>query len=166
MILIDIDNLWPISDQLVTAGQPTKAQFAEIAQAGFAVVVNLALPTSDNALPDEREIVESHGMTYYPIPVVWEAPTRENFEQFQTVLADYAQDRVFVHCAKNMRVSAFVYLHRRLGGAAHSEAAADLAKIWQPNATWQQFIDATLARSRHESTPRRPESPENASQDQ
>lgn len=148
-MLTDIDNFLPISDQLATAGQPTAAQFAEIAEAGFAVVINLALPTSDHALPDEREVVEAHGMTYYPIPVVWEAPTRADFEQFQTVLAAPAPAPVLVHCAKNMRVSAFVYLHRCLGGEAPAAAAADLAKIWQPNATWQQFIDATLTRSRH-----------------
>jgi uncharacterized protein (TIGR01244 family) len=144
-MLSDITNYLLISDRLATAGQPTAAQLAAIAEAGFEVVINLALPTSDGALPDERAVVESYGMTYYAIPVVWEQPTTADFQQFQTVLADHAQAPVFVHCAKNLRVSAFVYLHRCLSGESQTAAAADLAKIWHPNAVWQQFIDATLA---------------------
>lgn len=146
-MLSDIPNFLPISDRLATAGQPTVEQFAAIAEAGFAVVINLALPTSDHALPDERAVVEAHGMTYSAIPVVWEKPTVDDFQQFQAVLADHAQVPVFVHCAKNMRVSVFVYLHRCLCGVSPSEAAGDLAKIWQPNEVWQRFIDEVLARS-------------------
>jgi len=146
-MLNDLCNYLPISDYLATAGQPTAAQFAEIAQAGFDVIVNLALPTSDNALADERAVVEAYGLTYYSIPVEWEAPTAEDFAQFQVVLAKHAAERVLVHCAKNMRVSAFMYLHRRLAGVAEVEAAAAMAQIWQPNETWQQFIDEVLARS-------------------
>jgi len=146
-MLNDICNYLPISNHLATAGQPTEAQLREIAQARFDIVVNLALPTSDNALPDERAVVESGGMTYYPIPVEWEAPTPEDFAQFQAVLANHDADRVLVHCAKNMRVSAFVYLHRRLNGVSETAAAAVMAQIWQPNATWQRLIDEVLARS-------------------
>ena len=46
-----------ISPRLGTAGQPTAAQFAMIRQAGYDVVVNLALPTSDNALANEGGLV-------------------------------------------------------------------------------------------------------------
>lgn len=145
-MLTDIDNYVPISKTLATAGQPTAAQFAEISQAGFDVVVNLALPTSTNALLDERAVVEAQGMTYYPIPVEWEQPTLRDFQQFQTVLAERKEQKIFVHCALNMRVSAFVYLHRRLQGIPEATAAADLAQIWQPNETWQRFIDAVLAK--------------------
>jgi protein tyrosine phosphatase (PTP) superfamily phosphohydrolase (DUF442 family) len=144
-MLTDIDNYLPISDTLATAGQPTEEQFTDIRHAGFEVVVNLALPTSTNALVDEPAIVAAHGMTYYPIPVLWEQPTAADFEQFQAVLTHSADQKILVHCAMNMRVSAFVYIHRRLSGVPEAIAAADLAKIWQPNATWQQFIDAMLA---------------------
>lgn len=144
-MLTDIYNYVPIADTLATAGQPTAAQFAELAQAGFEVVVNLAMPTSTNALPDERSVVEAQGMTYCPIPVVWEQPTLADFQQFQSVLADYAEQKVLVHCAMNMRVSAFVYLHRRLQGLPAAAAAADLTRIWQPNETWQQFIETVLS---------------------
>jgi protein tyrosine phosphatase (PTP) superfamily phosphohydrolase (DUF442 family) len=143
-MLTDIHSYLPISAQLATAGQPTAAQFTEIAAAGFTTVINLALPTSTNALPDERTVVEAQGMTYYPIPVEWEHPTLRDFQQFASVLAQSANPKVFVHCAMNMRVSAFVYVYRRLRDVPQDAAAADLAKIWQPNETWQNFIDAGL----------------------
>ena len=143
-MLNDIYNYLPISEHLATAGQPTAGQFATIRQAGFDLVVNLALPTSTNALPDERSVVEACGMTYSPIPVIWEHPTAADFEQFQATLASHPDQKIFVHCAMNMRVSAFIYLHQRLGGVSEATAAANLAKIWAPTETWQQFIDDTL----------------------
>ena len=119
-MLNDIYNYLPISEHLATAGQPTAEQFATIRQAGFDLVVNLALPTSSNALPDERSVVEACGMTYSPIPVIWEHPTAADFEQFQATLASHPDQKIFVHCAMNMRVSAFVYLHQRLDGVPPS----------------------------------------------
>lgn len=146
-MLTDLYNYLPISESLATAGQPTREQFANIHQAGFEVVINLALPTSTNALPDERAIVESYGMVYYPLPVVWENPTAENFWEFQAVLANHAHQKVFVHCAMNMRVSAFVYLHRRWHGTAPSIATQTMHKIWHPNEIWQHFINAMAPES-------------------
>lgn len=132
-----------------TAGQPTAEQFAEIARAGYQVVINLVMPDSDDALGNEDEIVEAAGMIYIAIPVVWERPRVPNIERFAQVMQDHADREVFVHCAMNMRVSAFVFLYRVLRlGVPKEEAEADLHRIWQPNATWQTFIDRVLARYR------------------
>ncbi len=147
--LTEIYNYLPITAELVTAGQPTEAQLAAIQAAGFQVVVNLALPTSDNALPDERAVVEAAGMTYVPIPVVWEQPTLADFQRFQQVMADHAGQQILVHCAANMRVSVFVYLHRCLSGVPEAEAAQALAQIWTPNPTWRQFMSAVLEHGIH-----------------
>ncbi|HTL87911.1 MAG TPA: protein tyrosine phosphatase family protein, partial [Leptolyngbya sp.] len=108
-----IQNFVQIRDRLATAGQPTIAQLAEIKTAGYQVVINLAVPTSEGAIANEREIVESLGMQYFHIPVIWDAPTIEDFHQFSTVMQAHSKQSIFVHCAKNMRVSAFVYLYRR-----------------------------------------------------
>jgi hypothetical protein len=45
--LAGILHFLPISARIGTAGQPTAAQFALIREAGYDVVINLALPTSD-----------------------------------------------------------------------------------------------------------------------
>lgn len=143
-MLEDIYHYLPISDTLATAGQPTADQLVEIQQAGFEVVINLALPTSDNALPDERSGVEALGMTYIAIPVVWEQPTSADFQQFHQAMTATAGRKRFVHCAANMRVSAFVYLYRRSQGISEAEAIQTLHQIWVPDATWQRFIQTLL----------------------
>ena len=140
-----ITNYLKLSDRLATAGQPTIAELTAVRDAGYQVVVNLALPSSTNALPDEATIVQNLGMEYIPIPVQWEQPTIADLERFFSVL-DRDDRPVFVHCAMNMRVSAFVYLYRRLRqGASPEVALADLNQIWEPNPIWQQFIDEALA---------------------
>jgi protein tyrosine phosphatase (PTP) superfamily phosphohydrolase (DUF442 family) len=132
-----------LSSRIGTAGQPHIDQFAAIREAGYEVVVNLR-PASDTP-PDERALVEQIGMEYVHIPVFWDAPTAENIEQFFATMQTNKDKCVFVHCARNMRVSAFIYLYRIIkGNVAPEEAARDLHRIWQPNPIWQALIERTL----------------------
>jgi len=133
-------------DRVGTAGQPTGEQFVAIRAAGYRVVVNLALPTSTNALPDEAERVAALGMTYVHIPVVWEAPTLQDLDKFFAVMERYGEERVFVHCALNMRVSAFMFLYRVIRlGVSPEEARQMMLRIWEPNEVWSRFIEQALA---------------------
>jgi protein tyrosine phosphatase (PTP) superfamily phosphohydrolase (DUF442 family) len=124
---------------------PQPDDFAALRQAGFDVVINLALPTSDNALPNEGELVSAQGMTYVHIPVNFESPQPADFERFTRVMDACAGQRLFVHCAANMRVSAFVFLHRLRLGADRAMAERDLTKIWQPDGVWRDFVNRGLA---------------------
>ncbi len=134
-----------INECLSTAGQPTEAQFHAIREAGFDVVVNLALPTSDNALPNEGSIVTGLGMAYVHLPVQFTAPTSSDFRAFSRIMRAFEGERVFVHCAANKRVSAFVFLYRVLcQNAGSSEARRDLHAVWQPDEVWRRFIEQEL----------------------
>jgi uncharacterized protein (TIGR01244 family) len=145
--LAEIYKFLQISDEIATSGQPTAEQFASIKQAGYELVINLALPTSSNALPNEKEIVESQGMQYVHIPVIWENPTLEDVNQFFNIMKANADKQIFVHCAANMRVSAFIYLYRRLHQGLNDEVAKqDLQRIWVPNEVWSNFIQTVLDR--------------------
>ncbi len=140
-----IHNFLKLSETIATAGQPTEAQLAAIKVAGYRVVVNLALPSSTNALPNEQALVEAQGMAYIPIPVLWEEPTLADIQRFFSVMQAYAEQPVFVHCAMNMRVSAFMYLYRRLcDGVDEAVAKRDLHAIWRPNDRWQAFMAQIL----------------------
>lgn len=140
--LEEIYNYLQISDAIATSGQPTVEQFGAIKQADYQVVVNLALVDSPNALPNEKEIIEAHEMEYIHIPVVWDNPTLENLHSFFEVMKANQDKKIFVHCAANMRVSAFVYLYRRIClGASEEEAKLDLNKLWAPNEVWQGLIN-------------------------
>ena len=140
-----IRNFLRIDDRLATSGMPQPDDFAAMRRVGFDVVINLALPTSDSALPNEGELVSAQGMTYVHIPVKFDAPQPGDFERFTRVLDACAGQKVFVHCAANMRVSAFLFLHRLRHGADRTTAENDLKKIWQPDGVWREFVDARLA---------------------
>ncbi|MGB3642128.1 MAG: protein tyrosine phosphatase family protein, partial [Rivularia sp. (in: cyanobacteria)] len=137
----NIYNYLKISDKIATAGQPSVEEFSDIKQAGYQIVINLALKDSSNALRNEKEIVEAEGMQYIHIPVIWENPTEDKLQEFIQVMKTNVDQKVFVHCAANKRVSAFIYLYRRYQESVSDEAAKkDLHQIWIPNETWQQFI--------------------------
>jgi protein tyrosine phosphatase (PTP) superfamily phosphohydrolase (DUF442 family) len=143
--LEDITNFMSISDAMGTAGQPTAAQFAAITAAGYEVVVNLAMPDSTNALPNERELVAEQEMDYVHIPVVWEGPTIRDLEQFFEAMDRYRGKRIFVHCAMNMRVSVFICLYRVLRENTPFEVASEaIHKIWEPDAVWDSFLRQAL----------------------
>lgn len=137
----DIYNFLKISDSIATAGQPTAEQFLAVKESGYQAVINLALPESLNALPDEQAIVEAQDMDYVHIPVIWENPTLEDIKRFFSVMETNADKNVFVHCAANMRVSVFMYLYRLIHKhISEEDAKKDLQQIWVPNENWQKFI--------------------------
>jgi protein tyrosine phosphatase (PTP) superfamily phosphohydrolase (DUF442 family) len=145
LALEEITNFLRISDAIGTAGQPTAAQFAAIKAAGYRVVVNLAMPDSTNALPNEGALVAEQGMDYVHIPVVWERPTIGDLEQFFEVMDRYRGKRVFVHCAMNMRVSVFLCLYRVLRENTPFEVASEaIYEIWEPDAVWDSFLRQAL----------------------
>lgn len=144
--LSQIKNYLPLSETLVTAGQPTGEQLAALGLAGFKTVINLALVDSPGALPDERERVEAMGLEYVHIPVNFQKPQEEDFRRFIEAMRAHEGEKVFVHCAANMRVSAFVFLFRTLlEGMSEDEARADLNRIWEPNEVWREFMTRAAA---------------------
>jgi protein tyrosine phosphatase (PTP) superfamily phosphohydrolase (DUF442 family) len=143
--LQSIYNYRRISDRIGSSGMPTEAQLADIARAGFTVVINLDQLDSRYALPDERGTVEALGMTYLQIPVIWDRPTHEDLVQFLDAMKQYADKRIFVHCVANYRASTFMALYRFLVlGWPREEAMRELSSMWQPNETWQHFIESEL----------------------
>lgn len=135
-----------IDDRLTSAGQPRPEHFAVLAKAGFESVINLAMPTSPNALPDEAALCAQHGMSYHHIPVPFDAPDAEYVNAFTAQMRALAGRKVFVHCALNLHASAFVFLHRVLDlGESPQKASQDLFAIWEPSGPWRALIDRSLA---------------------
>ncbi|MGH8247421.1 MAG: protein tyrosine phosphatase family protein [Gammaproteobacteria bacterium] len=141
---MDIYNYLKIDERISTSGQPKAEDFSGIAGQGFQTVINLALPTSDHAIPDEGSIVTRTGMNYVHIPVVWEAPRTEQFRKFADVVRHNENEKIWVHCVANMRVSCFMYLyHRKVKGMPEAEARALMNRIWDPGAfeQWNRFVE-------------------------
>src|SRR5205823_13809285 len=81
-----IYNWRRLDDRITTSGQPTEPQLADIHALGVRHIVNLGLHTHDKALPDEAASVSRLGMKYIHIPVDFQNPTDEDFEQFCAVM--------------------------------------------------------------------------------
>ena len=126
MSLQDIYHFLPLSDRLFTAGMPTAEQLADAARAGVQVVINLATPNSERALPNESSVVESLGMTYIGVPVQWDHPTRHDLDIFMDAMDAHSGHTVLIHCQANYRVTGFMALYRvlRLGWKLDEAAAA------------------------------------------
>jgi len=138
-----IYNWRRLDDRITTSGQPTEAQLADIQALGVGHIVNLGLHTSEKALPDEAASVSRLGMTYIHIPVDFQNPTDQDFEQFCSTMTQLKDVPVHVHCIANYRVSAFLYRYRRdVLGMDEPRARAEMEAIWQPDGVWATFISA------------------------
>ena len=143
--MLPIKNYLHLHDELSSAGQPTEAQLARIAEQGFDVVINLGLTDAEYALPDEERTVQRHGMLYIHIPVEWDAPKSEDLLIFMNAMDEHRNKKVFVHCAANMRASVFIALYRILRLSWEPTHAFQwVHPIWQPNPTWEKFIQDQL----------------------
>ena len=148
MELEEIHNFLQVDDRLATGGMPTEDQLALLQEAGYEVVINLAMPMQPSALINEAELVADLGMEYISIPVVFNMPTAEALTRFMDAMDTRATQKCFVHCMANHRVSVFLYLYRVLRlGVSPAEAEVHLHQVWKPNAVWEEFVRSQLAQS-------------------
>ena len=137
-----------LSPVLASAGQPDASGIEAIGRAGFHRLINLAMPTSPGALADEAALAQRAGLRYLHLPIDFEAPELERAARLFAELESAAGERVFVHCAKNMRVSALLSAYRMvLQGVPSREARADLHAIWEPNHTWRRYVSNAALRA-------------------
>ena len=143
----DIINFYQITENVGTGGQPTISQLAEIAEANYSAIVNLAMYDSDNAIPEEGDIVSSLGMKYIHIPVPFEAPTSNHLKEFFNVMDSFEEKKVFVHCAVNARVSAFMHQYLTLKkGVSSEKATSPLLYQWLPkmDSNWKFIMELEI----------------------
>ncbi|PZD73973.1 hypothetical protein C1752_01659 [Acaryochloris thomasi RCC1774] len=141
-MLNQIKNYVQLTPTIGTSGQPTADQFSVIADAGYQSIINLAMPDSDYAIATEGSIVTTLGMAYIHIPVPFEQPTAQHLKIFIQVMDAFADRNVWVHCAANYRVSAFLYHYRQLRqGCSAQVARSPMFERWKPDDVWQAFLD-------------------------
>lgn len=137
-----------LSPLLASAGQPDPEGIEAIGRAGFKRLINLAMPTSPGALGNEAALAQRAGLHYVHLPIDFEAPELEQAARLFEELQSAADEPVFVHCAKNMRVSALLSVYRTVrGGVPSREARADLHAIWEPNHTWRRYTSNAALRA-------------------
>lgn len=127
---------------------PTAEQIKALASTDVQVIINLAPPDIPHALPEEEKLVQSLGMHYINISVIWRAPEREALIRFMDTMDEHADQKIHVHCEANYRASAFIMIYRVLRlGWNKADAVAVMEKMWNPEdfPVWETFINQQLA---------------------
>ena len=137
------------TSELATSGQPREEQLADIAAAGYEVVINLALHDDPRySLGDEAASVRALGLEYVHIPVLFGAPTEADLAKFFEAMDACKGRRIWLHCAANQRVTAFLGLYRRLRDGWTEDRAFELMDdVWEPDAVWSAFIRVQLEKA-------------------
>ncbi len=138
-------NYVKINELISTSGQPKVEELELIANEGFEVVINLAVPTTSNALENEDKIVSSLNMSYIHIPVDFENPKISDLKLFLNILQALGANKVWIHCAKNYRVSAFMYVyHKYILHTPFEQIDLSIFDMWQPSLVWQELMKVQI----------------------
>lgn len=141
-------NVVVISPQLVTAGQPSAAALAGLADQGFGAVVYLAPATVSDAVSGEAEIVRAKGLEFIHIPIPFGQPSEAHFLAFVEAMNRLRGRKVLVHCQINMRASSLTFLYRVIVGREPPELAYDaVARVWSPQGPWKQLLSSQLRKA-------------------
>lgn len=139
-----LENYRTDSDDMMSSGLPSEQQFRLLKDKGVRTVIDL-IPGDRS---DEQALVSTLGMTYHNVPVDWQNPTINDFSAYVESI-DSARSQpgiVLTHCRKNWRGAVFTYLYQVTQQDVPDETARKaLVQTWQPNETWQAFINDVKA---------------------
>ena len=75
-------------------------------------------------------------------------PNKTDFSIFRTVRENHRAEKVWIHCAANMRVSAFLFRYGpEKKGVDRLSAKHDLNRIWGPFDYWKPFMSGDLKKN-------------------
>lgn len=112
--LTGIPNFLKLTDQVWTGGQPWPEHLPKLKDAGIKVIINLR-PHGEHAGEREAAKVKELGMSYFNIPVAYNAPEELDADDFLKLTDEQLKNGpVFIHCAVGARVGAFLIIRRVL----------------------------------------------------
>ncbi len=128
----DIRNWLRIDARTTTSGRLQPGDPQRLADIGVCHIINLALDSHREALPDAAARMAEAGLRYTHLPIPFDAPSEVHYAAFRAAIeSDDAP--VHVHCIMNWRVSALFYrYHRDVLGMAEPQARALMTRIWDP----------------------------------
>jgi len=99
-----------INDELAIAGQITPDQLAQLAQEGYASVLNLRLPNETGLLNEESQKVQYLSLNYINLPLKADSL---NWEMSAPILQalDTLPKPVLIHCDNALRAAAIALLY-------------------------------------------------------
>ena len=104
-----IRNLKQLPDNLITGGQPNKADLKALSEQGIKTVINFRGKGEFQQF-DEARVVADNGMTYLHLPIdSRDALNKKNVAKFREALDDNSGG-TFLHCGSGNRVGALFAL--------------------------------------------------------
>lgn len=118
----------------VADAQPARAEFAKLAEEGFAAVVNLREEGEADARmssAEEGEAVAACGMSYLHVPFALRDPTAASaaVDDFRRQMSGLP-GRVLVHCGSGGRAAALTAIHLGLKEGMRGEEVLAMARDW------------------------------------
>jgi protein tyrosine phosphatase (PTP) superfamily phosphohydrolase (DUF442 family) len=137
-----IRNFVQLTTDIGTSGQPFLGQFECIAENCYEIVINLAMPDHADSIDDEGSIVTGLGMSYFHIPVPFNAPKPDHVRLFCDLMGALENRKIFAHCIMNYRVSAFMYHYlNKVKGLDREASRSPIFEIWRPDQAWRRLIN-------------------------
>lgn len=122
------NNIANPAENIFTSGQPSREEFAALAELGVKHVVNLRPQPEQDW--DEAAYASSLGMQYHSIPVADANDiTPANAEKLKQTLQSMGSEPALVHCASGNRVGALIALQHGLESGDVDAAIAE-GKRW------------------------------------
>jgi protein tyrosine phosphatase (PTP) superfamily phosphohydrolase (DUF442 family) len=140
-------NVVVVDANLVTSGQPSAAELANLRAERFDAVIYLAPATVSDAVKEEPGIVGNQGIEFVHIPIPFSTPSESHFEAVSSALQRLQGKKVLVHCQVNLRASTMVFLFRVLQRKESPAAAYDaVTRVWSPQGPWRTMAQGLLAK--------------------
>jgi len=138
-----IDRFREETPLLATAAQPKAEHFDWLRAQGYEAIVNISTPTARNFVADEPRLVMEKGMTYVHVPVDCSALAEDHYRLVSGVLKSVEGKKVLLHCAGNVKASAFAHLFRvkELGQDAGTLRSELRQREWH-EPKWYAYFDA------------------------
>jgi hypothetical protein len=78
--------------------------------------------------------------------VQFDKPLKSDLISFFNAIESNKNKKIHLHCAANMRVTAFLGLYFLIReGKSKEEAFKPMWQIWKPDHVWSSFIDSMMA---------------------
>ena len=111
---------------VATAGQPKEEHLKNLAEAGYATIIELRATEEDRGFTEEETVREA-GMEYINIPVGHETIDDDTFGRFRRLMADPERRPALVHCSSANRVGALLIPYLVLDEGKSREEAVETA---------------------------------------
>ena len=137
----NIFNYYEYNSKLAAGGQPTEEQLKAISDEGFNAIINLSPVSTRNYLPTETELAEKFGLDLIHFPVDCSNLKDRHYRVFSSILKQFEDKKVFVHCGGNIKSSNLVHMYNVLEkGVNEADSLKELKLIQEPEEKWFSYF--------------------------